>query len=341
MADSCEYWPVGWNSWRLLEGAMGISGALPADTSVLKGANIVEYLMAHGKQMGFNTFRMFGFGDGAGCMLQPSPGQYNEQAFAATDLVLALAAQHGMKVIVAITDYWKITDGVQQYVNWCNGGNKDDFFTNEGCHQLYRSHTQAWIDKMAEFVKSVDPNHMVTIGEEGFFAAGDPHESRNPSGSGGWASSTGQDFTGNHRSPHIDFCTCHIWPDNWKVGGVDFVTSWLDAHIAAAASLGKPLLVEEFGKVVTADTDACDSSERSPYFEAVYGKVEASIRAGGAAKGAMFWEWTVKGAGETLDVSWPNGTHPMGVCIDSSTFRGPVKNFAAFVASHQTAQGRC
>ena len=34
-------------------------------------------------------------------------------------------------------------------------------------------------------------------------------------------------------------------PDNWKVSGVDFVTSWINAHIAAAASLGKPLLIEE------------------------------------------------------------------------------------------------
>lgn len=33
----------------------------------------------------------------------------------------------------------------------------------------------------------------VTVGEEGFFAPGDPHVSANPGGSGsGWSSATGQ-----------------------------------------------------------------------------------------------------------------------------------------------------
>ena len=43
--------------WRLLEGSMGIPNALPADTSVLKGANVVAYLIGNGKRLGFNTFR--------------------------------------------------------------------------------------------------------------------------------------------------------------------------------------------------------------------------------------------------------------------------------------------
>ena len=34
-------------------------------------------------------------------------------------------------------------------------------------------------------------------------------------------------------------------PDNWKVSGVQFVASWVAAHVAAATSLGKPLLIEE------------------------------------------------------------------------------------------------
>ena len=30
-------------------------------------------------------------------------------------------------------------------------------------------HVQAWVAEMAEFVKRVDPHHLVTVGEEGFF----------------------------------------------------------------------------------------------------------------------------------------------------------------------------
>lgn len=40
----------------------------------------------------------------------------------------------------------------------------------------------------------------------------------------------------------------------------------------------------QFGKIVTADNDGADSSERNPYYKAVYDAVQASIRAGGPAK---------------------------------------------------------
>ena len=45
---------------------------------------------------------------------QPRSGVYNEHVFQALDYVLDQASQHGMRVIIALTDYWKITDGVQQ-----------------------------------------------------------------------------------------------------------------------------------------------------------------------------------------------------------------------------------
>ena len=74
---------------------------------------------------------------------------------------------------------------------------------------------QSWIDEMAAYLKKADPNHMVTVGEEGFYTKGSAGESVNPGT--GWASLTGQDFSANHASPHIDFAACHIWPDNWEV----------------------------------------------------------------------------------------------------------------------------
>ena len=37
----------------------------------------------------------------------------------------------------------------------------------------------------------------------------------------------------------------HAWPDNWQVSGADFMTNWVNCHIAASASLGKPMILEE------------------------------------------------------------------------------------------------
>ena len=68
---------------------------------------------------------------------------------------------------------------------------------------------------MSKYLKKADPNHMITVGEEGFYTKGSSGEQVNPGT--GWASLTGQDFIANHASPSIDFAAAHIWPDNWEV----------------------------------------------------------------------------------------------------------------------------
>ena len=82
---------------------------------------------------------------------------------------------------------------------------------------------QRWIEEMASHLKSVDPNHMVTIGQEGFYGPGDPAEVVNPGT--GWATITGQNFTANHAPAAIDFAAIHLWPDNWEVRHCSFISS--------------------------------------------------------------------------------------------------------------------
>ena len=49
--------------------------------------------------------------------------------------------------------------------------------------------------------------------------------------------------------------------------------------------------------------------------------MQASITAGSGCKGALFWEWTVRNPGESIDVSLPNGNHPYGVSLWDETFQ--------------------
>lgn len=82
---------------------------------------------------------------------------------------------------------------------------------------------QAWVKEMSAHVKKVDPNHMVTMGSEGFWGQRSPLAARyNPGGSVGiydgrttWAAMTGQNFTDQHKFSTIDFCAAHYWPDMW------------------------------------------------------------------------------------------------------------------------------
>ncbi len=66
------------------------------------------------------------------------------------------------------------------------------------------------LQEMANYVKTADPNHLVTSGSEGFFGESDPNVSKNPQP---WAKQTGQNFVDDNR--HMDFAVTHAWPDNW------------------------------------------------------------------------------------------------------------------------------
>ena len=73
---------------------------------------------------------------------------------------------------------------------------------------------------MAPFVKQLDSNHLLTVGEEGFWSTTADRLLDNPiyqPAGTNWARDDGQDFLADHSSPYIDFATFHSWIDNWKV----------------------------------------------------------------------------------------------------------------------------
>jgi len=145
---------------------------------------------------------------------------------------------------------------------------------------------QDWIESESAFVKSLDPNHLVTVGEEGFWSADSPNEYANPTW---WAKAMGQNFRLNHMPDSIDFATIHIWPDTWSRPEASFQKSWILEHMEEAEEiLGKPLLLEEFGKAVRS---AEDTEKRNDVFSAAHELVEDSVRENRALKGSLFWNW--------------------------------------------------
>ena len=81
---------------------------------------------------------------------------------------------------------------------------------NASCSTTAADYVQDWIVDMSAYVKSVDPNHMLTVGEEGFYPASSPKAaSINPGLN--FATTSGQDFVRNHSPKDIDFAATHIW----------------------------------------------------------------------------------------------------------------------------------
>ncbi|KDP44593.1 hypothetical protein JCGZ_22175 [Jatropha curcas] len=153
---------------------------------------------------------------------------------------------------------------------------------------------QAWIMEMAQFVKSIDRNHLLEAGLEGFYGHSTPQrKTLNP------GLEIGTDFIANNRIPAIDFATLHSYPDQWLSSSnnqyqLSFLNNWLNAHIQDSQYiLRKPILITEFGK--SWKDPGFSTYERDEMFSTVYYKIYSSAKRGGAAAGGLFWQLLTEG----------------------------------------------
>ncbi|MBI5471076.1 MAG: T9SS type A sorting domain-containing protein [Ignavibacteriae bacterium] len=103
-----------------------------------------------------------------------------------------------------------------------------------------------WISEMSDFVKSIDANHLLGTGEEGFDVSARMYSSgayNNQS----WLfnGSMGTSFTANSSVTAIDFGSCHLYPESWNVS-VNAGNVWIRDHVRIARAIRKPLVLGEF-----------------------------------------------------------------------------------------------
>ncbi|KAJ0087312.1 hypothetical protein Patl1_09180 [Pistacia atlantica] len=140
---------------------------------------------------------------------------------------------------------------------------------------------------MASFLKSIDGNHLLEVGLEGFYGPSSSEKQQyNPN------FQVGTDFITNNQIPGIDFATVHSYPDQWLSGSseesqLSFLNNWLNIHIQDAQNiLQKPIILAEFGKSLRTSS----VNQRDQIFNIVYSAAYSSARGGGAAVGSMFWQ---------------------------------------------------
>jgi mannan endo-1,4-beta-mannosidase len=128
---------------------------------------------------------------------------------------------------------WELTNELR-----CKGGDAFDVNSSECKPETLTS----WVDEMSKFVKSLDANHMVSVGDEGFLNGGGEH----------WAykANDGVDHEALTAQPAVDFGTFHLYPEDWGVE-LEWGEPWIDAHLRVARKLGKPTVLEEYGAKVT------------------------------------------------------------------------------------------
>ena len=101
-----------------------------------------------------------------------------------------------------------------------------------------------WVDLVSTALKAVDPNHLIAVGDEGFFCR--RYEDM-PEFAGDC--SVGTDFQLMTALPHIDFGSMHLYPSAWGRHADDTAwgLDWIRNHTQIATALGKPVVLGEFG----------------------------------------------------------------------------------------------
>lgn len=145
---------------------------------------------------------------------------------------------------------------------------------------------QRWISETAAFIKSIDPNHLVTTGTEGEWGCENSLEA----------------FEQIHADKNIDYLTMHIWPKNWgwldvhNIPGtvqksIDLTNQYIDNHTGVAKRLNKPLVLEEFGLPRDKHTFSLEdkTTSRDAYYENAFSQVYDHATNNGVLSGANFW----------------------------------------------------
>lgn len=127
-----------------------------------------------------------------------------------------------------------------------------------------------WVEEMSRFVKERDSNHLLALGDEGFFfRKGRGHL---------YDGSYGLDWKAVLEMNSMDFGTFHFYPQKWACGlELETARGWIQDHAELAATLNKPALMEEYGV-------AAELSNR----EWLYGEWQKMVRDSGAA-GSLAW----------------------------------------------------
>ncbi|KAL3838704.1 hypothetical protein ACJIZ3_023295 [Penstemon smallii] len=169
------------------------------------------------------------------------------------------------------------------------------------CSDLSGKAFQAWVVEMSTYLKSIDRNHLLEIGLEGFYGPLRPSRLQvNP-----YSYNYGTDFISNNRIAGVDFATIHLYPDQWLNGTnnyaqAKFVGTWIQSHIQDSKSiLGKPLVLAEFGK--SSRSQGYSVGARDNYFANIYGSIYLCARRGGPCAGALFWQALALGMDSSRD----------------------------------------
>ncbi|KAG7388478.1 hypothetical protein PHYBOEH_007850 [Phytophthora boehmeriae] len=99
-----------------------------------------------------------------------------------------------------------------------------------------------WMTEMSAYIKSLDSNHLVATGSEGFMNTDKSVYL--------YSGLSGVDFDANLAIDSIDYGAYHTYPDGWSVTANELASwgvQWIKDHVNSGKKAGKPVVMEEYG----------------------------------------------------------------------------------------------
>jgi mannan endo-1,4-beta-mannosidase len=291
--------------------------------------------LRHAAQSGIKVVRVWAFGEGGPDDVRPmadfedwprhhyfrrAPGEWNEDAFAHLDKVIAEAAKNNIYVQLCLTNWWRDTGGVTQYLRWAGINDAADdsfkfginnekailFYSNAETRRLYREHIEKlatrrntitgvlYRDDPAIFGWELMNEAQVITGRwaerrawfaemSAYLKSLDPNHLIAPGAWGYRSSAERREWLADHAIPTIDYCDVHNYPRDDHDSFIDSpkaLKEFIENRVAAAYSLRKPLVLGEFGMGV----EGHNGASQVEWYRALF---EGNARAG--AGGVMFW----------------------------------------------------
>ena len=291
--------------------------------------------MRQAAQAGIKVVRVWAFGEGGPNDVKPmadfedwprhhyfrlAPGEWNEDAFVHLDKVIAEAAKNKIYVQLCLTNWWRDTGGVTQYLRWAGINDAADdsykfginnekavlFYTNPETRRLYREHIEKLATRRNTITGVLYRDDPTIFGWElmneaqsitgrwaerrawfaemsAYLKSLDPNHLVAPGAWGYRSSSERREWLADHAIPTIDYCDVHSYPRDDHDSFVDSpqaLQEFIENRAAAAFSIKKALVFGEFGMGVEGHNGASQ-------LEWYHAFLEGNARAGAA--GAMFW----------------------------------------------------
>ncbi len=293
--------------------------------------------------------------------LEVAPGKYQDSILLGLDFLLHEMSKRDMKAVVCLSNMWPWTGGFAQYRAWSTGEKipypppakkgswlkyisfTSKFFKDQKALRMCEGHVKKivnrvnsithkpykqdpaimawqlaneprkmgskkayynWVNQTSSLIQKLDTNHLVSVGSEGNAFM--------------WWS---KKFKKEHRFTSIDYCTAHIWVQNWKWYKPEKhsdqkfekvlrkASRYVNRHQKTAQKMHKPLVLDEFGLARDQGefSDQGTTQRRDQFFSSIY---KHAVQKG--IQQFNFWGYSGYGRPSSPRAIWQQGDDFIG-----------------------------